>query len=214
MYEMRASIRDNQSVEDGRTRVKTHAGIISEAMLYEALLARDPDDGQNLLMYAVRWGRESWFLHLVRCIQDQVNNTFVSPRNRELVKSSCTLSSSSGSSCVRLARMATRQKNKPKEIKTGCNHVCSVFLMSHPAAKKKKGGWVWFKLKGKCAHGCRLLHEDVGNGDGLRPDRVGLKGNSCVRIRSPPPLLLPPPAARATTWVQTSPLCSWGLTCS
>ena len=119
MYEMRASIRDNQSVEDGRTRVKTHAGIISEAMLYEALLARDPDDGQNLLMYAVRWGRESWFLHLVRCIQDQVNSTFVSTRSRELVKSPCTQSNSSGSSCVHLARMATRQNYKPKIQRQG-----------------------------------------------------------------------------------------------
>eukprot|EP00903_Cladosiphon_okamuranus_P011821 g11108.t2 len=41
-------------------------------MLYEALLARAADDGQNLLMYAVRWGRENWFLHLVHCIQEQL----------------------------------------------------------------------------------------------------------------------------------------------
>lgn len=76
MYEMRASIRDNQSVKAGHDRVERNAGKISESMLYEALLARDPDDGQNLLMYAVRWGRESWFLHLVQHILEKVNLAF------------------------------------------------------------------------------------------------------------------------------------------
>lgn len=72
MYELRASIRYNQSVEDGYKRVDNNAGKGSDSMLYEALLAKDPDDGQNLLMYAVRWGREDWFLHLVQHIKEQV----------------------------------------------------------------------------------------------------------------------------------------------
>lgn len=76
MYEMRASIRDDQSFEEGQARVRKNAGEGSESMLHEALLARDPDDGQNLLMYAVRWGRESWFLHLVQRIKDQVRTQF------------------------------------------------------------------------------------------------------------------------------------------
>lgn len=72
MYEMRNSIRDDQTFAVGQARATRIAGDLSESMLYEALLARDPDDGQTLLMYAVRWGRESWFLDLVHHIQEQV----------------------------------------------------------------------------------------------------------------------------------------------
>eukprot|EP00752_Nemacystus_decipiens_P006636 g5966.t1 len=72
MYEMRASIRQDRSVEDGYARVDINAGKGLESMLCEALLARAADDGQNLLMYAVRWGRENWFLHLVRRIEEQL----------------------------------------------------------------------------------------------------------------------------------------------
>eukprot|EP00903_Cladosiphon_okamuranus_P021649 g19903.t1 len=67
-----SNIREGKSVDDGFDRDKNSVGEGSDSMLYEALLARDPYDGQNLLMYAVRWGRENWFLHLVGLIKEQL----------------------------------------------------------------------------------------------------------------------------------------------
>lgn len=72
MYELRAAIRDRQSVAEGYARVHESLGKISKSLMHQALLASDPDDGQNLMAYAARWGREEWFIELIQHIRDQV----------------------------------------------------------------------------------------------------------------------------------------------
>lgn len=74
MYELRAAIRYRQSVAEGNARVEKNLGKISESLLHQALLASDPDDGQNLMAYAARWGREEWFIYLIQHIRDQVRH--------------------------------------------------------------------------------------------------------------------------------------------
>lgn len=75
MYELRAAIRDRQSVAEGYARVDKIPGKISESLMHQALLARDPEDGQNLMAYAARWGREEWFLYLVQHVRDKVRHS-------------------------------------------------------------------------------------------------------------------------------------------
>ncbi|CAB1096081.1 unnamed protein product [Ectocarpus sp. CCAP 1310/34] len=72
MYELRAAIRDRQSVAEGYARVDKIPGKISESLMHQALLARDPEDGQNLMAYAARWGRKRWFLYLVQHVRDKL----------------------------------------------------------------------------------------------------------------------------------------------
>ncbi|CAM9548053.1 unnamed protein product, partial [Ectocarpus fasciculatus] len=72
MYELRAAIRDHQTVKKGYSRVNAKLGKISESLMHQALLARDPEDGQNLMAYAARWGREEWFIYLVQHVRDKL----------------------------------------------------------------------------------------------------------------------------------------------
>ncbi|CAM9478531.1 unnamed protein product [Ectocarpus fasciculatus] len=72
MYELRAAIRDRQSVAEGYARIDENLGKISVSLMHQALLASDPDDGQNLMAYAARWGREGWFIYLIQHIRDQL----------------------------------------------------------------------------------------------------------------------------------------------
>lgn len=86
MYSLRRSIGRGRSVEEGLGDVMNILGELGGAsvvdrveqtstkrpLLDKALLARDPDDGLSLLMYAARWGRKDWFTHLVGYIRRQV----------------------------------------------------------------------------------------------------------------------------------------------
>lgn len=74
MYELRAAIRDHESVKKGYSRVIAKLGRKSESLMNQVLLARDPEDGQTLMAYAARWGREEWFLYLVQHVRDKVRH--------------------------------------------------------------------------------------------------------------------------------------------
>ncbi|CAN0376362.1 unnamed protein product, partial [Ascophyllum nodosum] len=61
MYRLRESIAEG--ISDHSTLTE-----LSEPMTFEALLAKDPHDGQNLLAYAASCGRADWFIHLTKRI--------------------------------------------------------------------------------------------------------------------------------------------------
>lgn len=73
MYDLRTSIHNDRPVEDGLDSVKQVLGEQWELLMNDTLLARDPDDGQNLLMNAAAWGKKDWFLHLLRDIRQRVS---------------------------------------------------------------------------------------------------------------------------------------------
>lgn len=88
MYNLRESIRKGRSVEDGLREAERVLGgcpnLIEvngakrtlesrvEPLLDGAFLARDPEDGQNLITYAAAWGRGDWFLYLANRIRQKV----------------------------------------------------------------------------------------------------------------------------------------------
>lgn len=88
MYNLRESIRKGRSVADGLREAEHvlggHPNPINcngaertlesrvEPLLDGAFLARDPEDGQNLLTYAAAWGRGNWFLYLANRIRQKV----------------------------------------------------------------------------------------------------------------------------------------------
>ena len=65
MYRLRESIAEG--ISDHSTLTE-----LSEPMTFEALLAKDPHDGQNLLAYAASCGRADWFIHLTKRIAKKV----------------------------------------------------------------------------------------------------------------------------------------------
>lgn len=86
MYSLRRSIQRGLSVEEGLGEIMEIlseqgdvfvVGAVEQSseerpLLNQALLAKDPEDGRNLLMHAARWGRSDWFTHLVGRIRRQV----------------------------------------------------------------------------------------------------------------------------------------------
>lgn len=74
MYEIRDRIRDCPLLGGGIQDVARMVGKRSETLMDEALLEKDPEDGQNLLTYAAAQGKEDWFLHLLQYIRERVRN--------------------------------------------------------------------------------------------------------------------------------------------
>ena len=66
MYKLR------ESIAGGGVSDHSKLTELSEPMTSEALLAKDPLDGQNLLAYAALWGSADWFIHLTKLIAKKV----------------------------------------------------------------------------------------------------------------------------------------------
>ncbi|CAM9300686.1 unnamed protein product, partial [Ascophyllum nodosum] len=77
MYRLRESIRGGVSIE-------CTLAELSESMTSEALLAKDPHDGRNLLVYAASCGRADWFIHLTKRIAKECGVRALVKELREL----------------------------------------------------------------------------------------------------------------------------------
>lgn len=72
MYKLRDYIREGIGVTC--KKVKRTFSELSKSLQAEVLKAKDPHDGQNLLVYAASYGRKDWFLHVAKRLASEVSD--------------------------------------------------------------------------------------------------------------------------------------------